>query len=67
MKHRNEQEMLLYFLNLNYDADWKDVELEAGYKFGDYRFSKLKPDEVMPIVKMMWIQLNGKKLSEGQV
>lgn len=61
MSHRDEQTMLLYMLNINYNCSWEEVELEIGYKLGDYRYSILDSQTIISIAKMMWVLLHNKK------
>lgn len=63
MKYHNEKAMLFHFLScLNYKQTLEDLETEVGYRLGDFRFNKMKPEEILQISKLMWISLHGKDL-----
>lgn len=59
-KYRDEQQMLMNFLDLDYSQSWEDIEKEVGYAFGDYYFPSLTPVEIMPMVRFMWASLHEK-------
>lgn len=66
MKHRNEQAMLFYFLDRDYNRPWEEIESDIGYDMGDYCFESITAQQIKYLAKANWVILNGIKFKDKE-